>query len=59
MIIESLDGYFCHKSVFNLSKKVLTQTETHVLQNVLGFAPTPTKINKTGLGTDFNEFDRK
>ena len=42
-----VQGYFCSRSVFTLSKKVLTETEIHVLEKGLGFAPTPTKINET------------
>ena len=59
MINERLEGYFCSKSAFNLSKKVLTETEIRVLEKGLGFAPTPTKINETDLRADFNEFARK
>ena len=59
VINERLEGYFCSKSVFNLSKKVLTETEIRVLEKGLGFAPTPTKINETDLRADFNEFARK
>ena len=54
-----LEGYFCSKSVFNLSKNVLTETEICVLEKGLGFTPTPTKINETDLKADFNEFARK
>ena len=54
-----LESYFCSKFVFNLSKKVLIETEIRVLEKGLGFAPTPTKINKTDLRADFNEFSRK
>ena len=59
VINERLEGYFCSESVFNLSKKVLTKTEIHVLQKGLDFAPTPTKITETDLRADFNEFARK
>ena len=45
--------------MFNLSKKVLTETEIRVLEKGLGFAPTPTKIKVTDLRADFNEFARK
>ena len=54
-----LEGYFCSKSVFKLSKKVLTETEIRVLEKGLGFAPTPTTINEADLRADFNEFARK
>ena len=59
VINERLQRYFCSKSVFNLSKKVLTKTEIRVLEKGLGFASTPTKINETDLRADINEFARK
>ena len=59
VINERLEGYFCPKSVFNFSKKVLTETEIHDLEKGLGFAPTPSKINETDLRADFNELARK
>ena len=59
VINERLEGYFCSKSVFNLSKKVLTETEIRVLGEGLGLAPTNTKINETDLTADFNKFARK
>ena len=59
MTNERLECYFCFKSVFNLSKRILTETEIRVLEKGLGFASTPTKINETDLGADFNEFARK
>ena len=59
LINENLEGYFCSKSVFNLSKNVLTETEIHVLEKNLGFALTRTKINETDLRADFNKFARK
>ena len=59
VINERLEGYFCSKSKFNLSKKVLTETEIRVLEKGLGFAPTPSKISGTDLRADFNELARK
>ena len=59
MTNERLECYFCFKSVFNLSKRILIETEIRVLEKGLGFASTPTKINETDLGADFNEFARK
>ena len=56
---ERLECFSCSDSVFNLSKKVLTETEIRVLEKGLGFAPAPTKINETELRTDFNKFARK
>ena len=54
-----MNRYFCSKTVFNLSRKVLTETEIRVLEKGLGFAPTPTRINDSDLKRDFNEFSRK
>ena len=54
-----MKGYFCSKTVFNLNRKVLTEIEIRVLEKGLGFAPTPTRINESGLKTDFNKFSRK
>ena len=54
-----LKGYFCSKTVFNVSRKFLTETEIRVLEKDLGFAPTPTRINESDLKRDFNEFSRK
>ena len=59
MTNERLEGFSCSDSVFNLSKKVLTETEIRVLEKGLGFAPAPTKINEIKLRTDFNKFARK
>ena len=56
---ERIIGYFCSDSVFNLSNKVLSQTEISVLEKGLGFVPTPNMISKTDLRHNFNEFSRK
>ena len=42
-----------------INERFLTETEIPVLENGLGFAPTPTEINETDLRADFNEFARK
>ena len=34
-----LEGYFCSKTIFNLSKKILTKAEIKVLEKGLDFAP--------------------
>ena len=34
-----LSGYFCSETIFNLSKRVLTETEIKVLEKGLDFAP--------------------
>ena len=54
-----LKGYFCSDTVFNLSKKVLTETEIGVLERGLGFVPTPNLINEENLRRDFDDFSRK
>ena len=47
---------FCSKTVFNLSRKVLTATEKRVLEKGLRFAPAPIRINESVLKRDFNDF---
>ena len=54
-----LKGYFCSDTVFSLSKKVLTETETGVLERALGFVPAPNLINEENLRRDFDDFGRK
>ena len=44
-----LVGYFCSDTVFNLNKKVLTDTEIRVLEKGLDFAPIQNKINEPEL----------
>ena len=43
---ERIKGYFCSDTVFNLSYKVLSQTEISVLEKGLGFVPTPNMTNE-------------
>ena len=54
-----LKGYFCSDVVFNLSYKVLSDTENNVLSKGLGFAPTPSFINESDFKRDFEDFARK
>ena len=54
-----LKAYFCSKSVFNISKKVLTETEISVLENGLDFAPIQKSLNEPELRKDFEEFSQK
>ena len=56
---EKLKDYFCADTFFNLSKKVLTETEIKVLERGLGFVPTPNLINEADLRRDFEDFSRK
>ena len=51
-----LKGYFCSKTVFNLNKNVLTETEIKVLEKGLHFAPFPKTLNEPELRKDFEEF---
>ena len=56
---QSIKGYFCADTVFNLSQKVLTANEIKVLERGLGFVPTPSLINEADLQRDFEDFSRK
>ena len=56
---ERIKGYFCSDTVFNLSNKVLSQTEISVLEKGLGFVPTSNMTNEADLRRDFNDFSRK
>ena len=56
---RKLKGYFCSNTVFNLGKKVLTETEIGVLEGGLGFVPTPNLINEENLRRNFDDFSRK
>ena len=56
---QRLKSYFCTDTVFDLSLKVLTETEIKVLERSLGFIPTPYLINETDLQRDFEDFSRK
>ena len=51
-----LTGYFCLGTVFNLSKRVLTDAKIKVLENGLNNDPTQNMINEPELKTDFDEF---
>ena len=51
-----LEGYFCSDRVFNLSQKVLTDTEIWILAKGLDFASIQNKINEPELRSDFEEF---
>ena len=54
-----ISGYFCSDTVFNLSQRVLTETEIKVLEKDLDYAPIQKKINKLELRKDFSEFCRR
>ena len=46
---KKMKGYFCSDNVFKLSKKVLNEIENKVLENGLGFVPTPNTTNEEDL----------
>ena len=52
---EQLQGHFCSDTVFNLSKRVLSEHEIKVLEKGLDFAPIQRKINEPELREDFEE----
>ena len=54
-----LSGYFCSDKVFNLSKRVLSETEIKILEKCLDYAPIQRKINEPELKSDFEEFPRR
>ena len=53
-----LAGNFVSDTVFNLSNKVLSDTEIRVLEKGLDFAPIQNKLNEPELRRDFKEFCR-
>ena len=54
-----LEGYFCSDTVFNLCRKVLTDTEIRILEKGLDFAPIQNKIYEPELRSDFEGFCRR
>ena len=54
-----LEGFFCSKTVFNLSKKILTEAELKVLEKGLDFAPIQKTLNEPELRKDFEKFSRR
>ena len=54
-----LTGYFCSNTVFNLSRKILSDTEIEILEKGLDHAPIQNKVNEPELREDFYEFSRK
>ena len=54
-----LTGYFCSDTIFNLSNRVLSDSEIKVLEKGLDFAPIQRKINELQLRSDFWEFCRR
>ena len=56
---KRIGGYFSSDTVFNLSPKVLTDTEINILEKGLDFPPIQNKINQPELRKDFEEFCRR
>ena len=54
-----LSGYFCSDTIFNLSRKVLTDSKIKVLENGLDYAPIQSKINEPELRNDSEQFCRR
>ena len=54
-----ISGYFCSDTVFNLSRRVLSEDEIKVLEKGLDFAPIQNKVNESELRKDFDEFYRR
>ena len=51
-----ISGYFCSDTVFNLSHRILTETETKVLEKGLDYASIQKEINELELRKVFSEF---
>ena len=54
-----LSGCFCSDTAFNISKKVLSETEIKILEKALDYASIQKKINEPELKSDFEEFCRR
>ena len=54
-----LSGYFCSDTVFNLSKRMLSEKEIKILEKGLHYSPIQRKINEPKLKSDFEEFCRR
>ena len=54
-----LQGSFCSKTVFNLSERVLSEIDIHVLKKGFDFAPIQKSINEPELRKDFEDFSRR
>ena len=55
---DRISGYFCSDTVFNLSKKVLSDMEIKILEKGLDYVPIQSKINQPELRRDFEDFAR-
>ena len=55
---KRLKGCFCSDTAFNLSGRVLSESEIKVLEKGLDFVPFQRKVNEPELRRDFKEFCR-
>ena len=55
---KRLQGYFCLDTVFNVSGRVLSESEIKNLVKELHFAPFQRKVNEPELIRDFVEYCR-
>ena len=55
---DRISGYFCSDTVFNLSKKVLSDMEIKILEKGLDYVAIQSKINQPELRRDFEDFAR-
>ena len=51
--------YFCSYVVFNLSRKVLADSEINILDKSLGFVPTSSSINEADVHRDFDDIQEE
>ena len=52
-------GFFCSETVFNLSKKILTEAKIKVSEKSLNFASIRKTLNELKLRKNFVEFSRR
>ena len=56
---SSLSGYFCSDTIFNLSRKILTDRDIKVLEKGFDYAPLQSKLNEPELRNYFEGFCRR
>ena len=57
--VGRISGYLCPDTVFNLSHRVLNETEIKVLKKSLDYAPIRKETKQPKLRKDFSEFCRR
>ena len=58
-MVASIGRYFCSDTVFKLSSKILTDTQTNILEKGFDFAPIQNKNNEPEPRKDFEEICRR